>query len=128
MESYFDLVIYKDVFVEVHAPGRRLERVSRASVCVPIGERLPFPYDGYLRFMEYIYDEDGKPVGAKIQCDHGGGYYVKDEKTVEKVRLGQTVSFTHNWTGVDDDGCPEDNCVDVKFQLVAHEEPENRLV
>lgn len=48
MESYFDLVIFQDVFVESHIPNRHLERVSRADVRVPICETLPFPYSNYV--------------------------------------------------------------------------------
>ena len=48
MESYFDLVIFQDVFVESYIPNRHLERVSRADVRVPICETLPFPYSNYV--------------------------------------------------------------------------------
>ena len=118
MESYFDIVLLQDVFEEVR--NGQLEKVSQAAARVPLGESLPSPYCYYIRFLEYIYDESGAPAGAKFQCDGGSGYYGNYGKTVETVYPGQTVEFTHNWTGVDDDGCPEDNCTDVKFQLVSH--------
>lgn len=126
MEKYFDLVIFQDVFVEVR--NGLLEKVSQATARVPLEESLPAPYCYYIRFLEYLYDENGKPVGAKIGCDGGSGYYGNYGKTVETVRVGQTVEFTHNWTGVDDDGCPEDNCTDVKFQLLPHEAAKNDAV
>lgn len=126
MEKYFDLVIFQDVFVEVR--NGQLERVSRADIRIPVGERLPSPYCYYIRFLEYLYDESGAPIGAKFECDEGSGYYGNYGKTVETVRVGQTVEFTHNWTGVDDDGCPEDNCTDVKFQLLPHEAAKNDAV
>lgn len=124
MEQYFDLVIVQNVFEEVR--NGRLERVSQDDIRVPVEERLPSPYCYYLRFLEYIYDENGKPVGAKIECNHGSGYYGNYGKTVEMVMEGQTVEFTYNWTGVDDDGCPEDNSTDIKFQLVIHENAANK--
>ena len=39
--------------------------------------------------------------------------------------MGKTAEFTHSWTGVDDDGCPEDNHTNVKFQLLPHEAAED---
>ena len=126
MEKYFDLVLFQDVFVEVR--NGQLERVSRADIRIPLGESLPSPYCRYIRFLEYLYDESGALIGAKFECDEGSGYYGNYGKTVETVRVGQTVEFTHNWTGVDDDGCPEDNCTDVKFQLLPHEAAKNDAV
>lgn len=122
MESHFDIVMIQKVFVESHTEHGVLDCVSKDSTRIPIGERLPSPYCYYLRFLEYIYDENGRPVGAKIECDEGSGYYGNYGKTVETVCPGQTVEFTHNWTGVDDDGCPEDNATDVVFRLELHQE------
>lgn len=118
MESYFDLVIFQKVFEEVR--NGHLEYASNANLRVPVEKHLPFPYCHYLRFMEYVHDEKGIPVGVKIECNKGRGYYGNYGKTVETVYVGQILNFTYNWTGVDDDGCPEDNCTDVKIQLVEH--------
>lgn len=121
-KSYFDFVIMQDVFVEVHIPNRHLERVSSDLVQVPVEERLPSPYCYYIQFKEYLYDENGAPAGVKVICDLGGGYYAPDEKSEENVYPGKEVSFYHNWTGVDDDGCPEDNATKIRFRIERHVE------
>lgn len=121
-KSYFDFVIMQDVFVEVHIPNRHLERVSSDMVRVPVEERLPSPYCYYIQFKEYLYNENGAPAGVKVICDLGGGYYAPDEKSEENVYPGKEVTFYHNWTGVDDDGCPEDNATEVRFRIERHVE------
>lgn len=121
-KSYFDFVIMQDVFVEVHIPNRHLERVSSDLVQVPVEEQLPSPYCYYIQFKEYLYNENGAPAGVKVICDLGGGYYAPDEKSEENVYPGKEVTFYHNWTGVDDDGCPEDNATEVRFRIERHVE------
>ncbi len=58
----------------------------------------------------------------KVICNLGGGYYAPDEKSEENVYPGKEVSFCHNWTGVDDDGCPEDNATEVRFRIGSYVE------
>ena len=52
MESYFDIVLLQDVFVEVRSG--QLERVSRADARVSVRECLPSPYCYYLRFVVHL--------------------------------------------------------------------------
>jgi len=117
MKPVFYVNIYRNVFVESHMPGGYLEKASGSEMCFLLEDTIPAWANQYIKFVEYIYDEKNSVVGVKIECDYGGGYYAKDEKQIISAYPGKKYEFDHNWTGVDDDGCPEDNCDDIAFIL-----------
>ena len=122
MEKIFDIISTYDVYIETHIPNRHGERVSSTSDQFCLEEGIPYRLSEYVRFLDYLRDGDGKITGAKFLCDLGGGYYAPREKEEIEAYPGDEVKFFHNWTGVDDDGCPEDNSTFVKFRLEWHKE------
>ena len=61
-------------------------------------------------FHSYILDESGKPIGCKFENAEDG--------SLHDVYPGKVYSIPVWVTAVDDDGCPEDVCIDHYVQLL----------
>lgn len=137
MNVYFNLHSTCDVYVKEHIPNRHLRLASSHKQCFPMTDQTPYSLNDYVRstdyisltdyvsFIDYICDADNKVIGAKFLCDHGGGYYAKEGKKEVCVFPGDTVKFDHEWTDVNDDGCPESSYTTVRFYLEWHHENDN---
>ena len=121
MKPVFDIFFDCEFWEETHIPTRHSEPVSSYSSRYVVTESLK---TSYVDFEEYLYDENGEINGVRFRCDEGENYYNKRHFISLDAYPGKKVSFFSSTTGVDDDGCPEDNSIYVQFAIFPHEENE----
>lgn len=74
---------------------------------------------GELRFLEYIYDETGhQVVGIKGLADLGHGYGFNNGWKEFSLKIGETYSFTHDYTSIESSSDWYNDSFTVTLQLV----------
>lgn len=78
-------------------------------------------YTGEIQWLEYLLDESGKVCGLKGLADLGHGYGFDNGREEFTIRVGETYTFTHDFTSVDGPSDWSDDSFKVTIQLVEEE-------
>lgn len=123
MKPIFDILFDCEFHAETHIPTRHSEAVSSFSSRYVVSESIG---SRYVSFDSYLYDENGEVNGVRLICDDGENYYYEKRKHTIDAYPWKEYVFYHSTTGVDDDGCPEDNSIRVQFVIIPHEESSDK--
>ncbi len=78
-------------------------------------------YTGEIQWTEYLFDESGNMCGLKGLADLGHGYGFNNDWEEFTIRVGETYTFTHDFTSIDGPSDWSNDSFKVTVQLLEAE-------
>lgn len=75
-----------------------------------------------IQWIDYLYDEAGNRCGLKGLADLGHGYGFHTEWEAFTLKMGETYSFSHEYTSIDGPSDWSDDSYKVELRLVPSED------
>ncbi len=115
MEQIYILRIGYSIFEPSRKNSNTFEMVQDGSKFMNV-EDIDWIYGDRIVFKAYKM-ESGKIVGVELECDYGHGYGFNNGKGSIEMKPGDKATFSHRGTSVDDEGDPEDFCIQYDLEL-----------